>query len=289
MTLPVCVEREKSLYTAKSSRPILQLGQNVWRIERATRVAALIDGAAFFHAVRGTILRAQRSVFIIGWELHSQTRLVGESGKADDGYPEILADFLSAVVKERRDLTVRLLLWDYSVLYAGERELFPRLTLGWKTPERVHFALDDAVPFGSSQHQKLVVVDDSVAFSGGLDITVRRWDTSEHAGDNPHRVDPARKPYRPFHDVQAVVEGPPARAFGGIARARWMCATGERVRYVKTPDSAWPDSIVPDFTDVDVGIARSQPRHDGQPEVREAERLFVDSLAAAERSIYIEN
>ncbi|MFL6933917.1 MAG: VTT domain-containing protein [Xanthobacteraceae bacterium] len=252
-------------------------------------MALLVDGAPFFRAVREAILKARRSVFIIGWDLHSQTRLVGETCQADDGYPVMLADFLSAVVRERPKLVVRLLLWDYSVLYANERELFPRLTLGWNTPDRVCFALDDAVPFGSSQHQKLVVVDDCVAFSGGLDLTIRRWDTSEHAVDNPHRADPSGKPYRPFHDVQAAVQGPAARALGGIARARWMCVTGERIQAVKYPAGAWPDSVVPDFTDVDVGIARTQPRYDGQEEVREAERLFLDSITAAERFIYIEN
>src|SRR5438132_14328543 len=130
---------------------ILQRGRNVWRIHRAYRAAVLIDGAAFFRAVREAMLEARRSVFIVGWDLHSQTRLVGESDSAEDGYPVVLADFLSALVRDRPKLIVRLLLWDYSVLYANERELFPRLTLGWKTPERVRFALDDEVPLGSSQ------------------------------------------------------------------------------------------------------------------------------------------
>ena len=59
-----------------------------------------------------------------------------------------------------------------------ERELFPRLSLQWRTPERVTLCMDDAVPFGSSQHQKLIVVDDALAFSGGLDLTLRRWDSA---------------------------------------------------------------------------------------------------------------
>jgi phospholipase D1/2 len=289
MNVPVCLDRPKSCSVSIPSRTILQLGHNVWRIERADRVALLVDGAVFFRAVRAAILKARRSVLIVGWDLHSQTRLVGETGKVEDGYPETLADFLSAMVRERPKLVARLLLWDYSVLYANERELFPRLTLGWNTPDRVCFALDDAVPFGSSQHQKLIVVDDCVAFSGGLDLTIRRWDTPEHAVDNPHRVDPSGKSYRPFHDVQAAVQGPAARALGGIARARWMCATGDRIQAVKYPGDAWPDSVPPDFTDVGVGIARTQPRYDGQEEVREAERLFLDSIAAAERFIYVEN
>lgn len=268
---------------------ILQRGRNVWRLEHADRMAVLIDGAAFFRAVREALHKAQRSVFIVGWDLHSRARLVGETDTADDGHPAEFADFLAALVRERRDLVVHLLLWDYSVLYANERELFPRLTLGWNTPERVRFALDDAVPFGSSQHQKLVVVDDAVAFSGGLDLTIRRWDTPAHELDNPHRTDAAGKPYRPFHDVQAMVSGMAARALGGIARARWMCATGERVRSVLVDGDSWPESVTPDFADVAVGIARTQPRYDGQEEVREVERLFFDSIDAAERSIYIEN
>ena len=114
---------------------VLQRGRNVWRVERAHRSAVLIDGAAFFRAVREALLKARRSVLIVGWDLHSQTRLVGESGRAEDGYPETLAEFLSALVRERPKLIVRLLLWDYSVLYANERELFPHVTLGWSTPE----------------------------------------------------------------------------------------------------------------------------------------------------------
>ncbi len=145
------------------------------------------------------------------------------------------------------------------------------------------------MPFGSSQHQKLVIVDDAVAFSGGLDVTIRRWDTPEHAVEHAQRIDPAGKPYRPFHDVQAVVDGPAARALGGIARARWMCATGERIQAAQSADVPWPDSVTPDFTERDVGIARTQPRYDGQEEVREVERLFLDSIDAAESAIYIEN
>jgi phospholipase D1/2 len=268
---------------------ILQPGHNIWRLEHAFRAAVLIDAAAYFGAVREAMLKAHHSVFIIGWDIHSQTRLVGESGKADDGYPDVFADFLSALVHERPELVVSLLLWDYSVLYATERELFPTLTLRWNTPSRVRFCLDDAVPIGSSQHQKLIVIDDAVAFSGGLDVTIRRWDTSAHAAANPLRVDNTGKPYKPFHDVQALVDGPAARALAELVRARWRCACSESSPLVDAPADPWPDSVRPDFTDVRVGISRTQPRYEAQEEVREVEALFLDSLAAAERTIYIEN
>ncbi|HZB54425.1 MAG TPA: VTT domain-containing protein [Reyranella sp.] len=261
---------------------------NVWRIERAARAAVLIDAAAFFEAVRGACLKAEHSIMVVGWDIDSRTELVGADGKPTDGLPSNFADFLSDLVRTRPDLHVHLLLWDYSLLYAGERELLPRLSLGWRTPERVTLCIDNSVPFGSSQHQKIVVVDDAVAFSGGLDLTIRRWDTTAHSAENRQRVDPSGHPYRPFHDVQMMVDGAAAQALAQLARERWCRANGGVPR-IEPHGDPWPETVRADFTDVDVGIARTQPRYDGEDAVREAETLFIDSIALAEREIYIEN
>ena len=266
----------------------LRPNRNVWRIERAGRAAVLIDAAAFFEAVRAACLKAERSIIVVGWDIDSRTRLVGADGEPADGLPGSFADFLSDLVQARPDLHVHLLLWDYSLLYAGERELLPRLSLGWQTPERVTLCIDNSVPFGSSQHQKIVVVDDAVAFSGGLDLTIRRWDTTAHSAENRHRVDPSGHPYRPFHDVQMMVDGAAAQALAQLARERWCRANGGVPR-VEPYGDPWPDTVRADFTDVEVGIARTQPRYDGEEAVREAETLFVDSIDLAERQIYIEN
>src|ERR1700716_1503827 len=205
------------------SSPILQPGRTVWRIERADRAAILIDGAAFFATVREAILKAQHSIFIVGWDIDSRTELRGD-GPPADGYPTGLAAFLADLVEARPGLRVHLLLWDYSLLYAHEREALPRLSLQWQMPPQVTFCLDSTVPFGSSQHQKLIVVDDAVAFSGGLDLTIRRWDTGRQALDEARRVDPTGEPYRPFHDIQMMVDGAAAHALESLARQRWCHA-----------------------------------------------------------------
>ena len=268
---------------------ILALGRNVWRVEDANRFAVLIDGAAFFDAVRQAALKAKRSILIMGWDLDSATRLVGESGQPQDGYPAEFAAFISALVRERPGLNVKILLWDYSLFYISERERFPLLELQWRTPPGIQFSLDDHVPPGSSQHQKVVVVDDCLAFSGGLDITGHRWDTPSHRLVNPWRVDTAGNPYRPFHDVQAMVDGPAARALAQIVKERWRDVTGQQLPDLESHGEAWPDTISADFTDVQVGIARTRPALDRTAEVREVETLFLDAISAAERSIYIEN
>src|SRR3546814_20878923 len=86
------------------------------------------------------------------------------------------------------------------MLYALEREPLPAIRLDWATPAQISVCLDDVLPIGAAHHQKVVVVDDALAFCGGLDLTIRRWDTSDHALHNPERKDPRGESYRPFHD-----------------------------------------------------------------------------------------
>jgi phosphatidylserine/phosphatidylglycerophosphate/cardiolipin synthase-like enzyme/uncharacterized membrane protein YdjX (TVP38/TMEM64 family) len=264
-------------------------GRNVWRTAQAGRAAMLVDAAAYFGALRQAMIKAERSIVIAGWDIHSQTLLVGPEREPDDGYPTQFADFLGALVAKRPELDICLLLWDFSVLYATERDPFPTLTLRWNTPSRIRLCLDDCVPLGSSQHQKLVVVDDKLAFSGGIDMTIRRWDTSDHRIDQPGRVDPAGKPYRPFHDVQMMVDGEAASTLGDLLRERWESAACETLAPARCDGDPWPDRVKPDFENVTVGIARTQPCYEDQPQRCEVEQLYLDCIDAAERSIYIEN
>jgi phospholipase D1/2 len=274
---------------APAEAPLIRPGHNAWRRVRAERAAVLIDAGHYFHAVREALLNARSTAFIIGWDLDSRTRLVGENGRADDGFPEGFIDFLNAIVERRPQLLIHVLVWDYSILYANERELFPVASLHWRTPKQVRFCLDDDLPFGASQHQKIVVVDDAIAFSGGLDLTIRRWDTRAHRLNDPGRVDPAGVPYRPFHDVQAMVDGEAAKALGKLARMRWAHGACERAPSLRPVGDPWPQSVTPDLTNIDVGIARTSPALDDDSEIREVAALFFDMLDRAERCVYIEN
>lgn len=281
-----------SAATAGEARPsggFLQPARNVWRVERAERARLLVDAAEYFGILRRAMRNAEHSLIIVGWDIDSRTRLVGPEGRADDGFPEQFGDFLRVLARDKPGLSVKLLLWDYSVLYAAERELLPVVPLRWNTPENIDLCLDNEVPIGASHHQKVVVVDDRLAFCGGLDITVRRWDTSDHTPGNRHRVDPSDEPYRPFHDVQIMVDGAAAAALGDLARRRWARAAGETLEPPSARHDPWPEDIDHHFSDVTVGIARTEPAYGGSDEVREVEALFGDMLARARQWIYIEN
>lgn len=278
----------------EGTRPsLLRPGENVWRTEHAPRAAVLVDGASYYGALREAMKKARQTILIAGWDIDSRTPLVGESGEAHDGLPATLGPFLAALVARRPELRVKLLLWDYSVLYALERELLPALALHWNTPSQIELCLDDEVAFGASHHQKIAVVDDALAFSGGLDLTIRRWDTPAHKPVNPHRVDPRDETYAPFHDVQMMVDGEAAGALADLFRHRWLRGCCENLpprapRPAHAPD-LWPTSVLPDFVDIEIGIARTMGSFESEPEVHEVERLFEDMIDAAERGIYIEN
>jgi phosphatidylserine/phosphatidylglycerophosphate/cardiolipin synthase-like enzyme/uncharacterized membrane protein YdjX (TVP38/TMEM64 family) len=266
---------------------ILQPPHNCWQIAPSPRAAFLVDGDAYFAAVAAAIERARESVLILAWDIDSRVRLRRDGQKRET--PGELGKFLNAVVARRPKLHVHILDWDFAMLYALEREALPIVQLGWRTHRRVHFHLDDRHPLGASHHQKIVVIDDRVAFVGGFDLAQSRWDTAEHAPDDPRRLDSGVL-YPPFHDVQMLVDGAAAVVLGDLARARWERATGEKLpRPGVDGGDPWPAGIRPDLCNVEVAVARTDPFFNGNPEVREGEALFRDAIAAARSAIYIEN
>jgi phospholipase D1/2 len=267
---------------------ILAPGRTCWRITRADRLAFLVDGEAYFSAFRQAVLRAQRSVMIVGWDVDSRVRLVGDERPAD-GHPATLLAFLNSVLAQRPDLHVYVLGWDFSMIYTFEREMLPAYKFGWRGHRRLHFALDGNHAQWASHHQKLVIVDDRVAFAGGLDLTVRRWDTPAHAGHDRRRVDPAGVPYHPIHDLQMAVDGDTAASLGALARQRWLAATGDALPPLTARDGdPWPD-VVPDLAPARVGIARTAADELRGTHVKEILALTRAAIASARRTIFIEN
>ena len=270
-------------------KSILQPSRNCQLIAKARRAAWLIDGQAYFGALHQALCRARRTIFIVGWDLHSEVRLVRE--KDTGGYPSTLGKLLETLARERPQLQIFLLSWDFAMIYAMEREFFPRYRLKWRTRDNIHFILDGHHPVGASQHQKVVVIDDALAFAGGMDLSQWRWDTPQHLPEDQRRVDPGGRPYPPFHDVQLAVDGPAAAALGKLVRERWERAAESPPKCSAAKRSAdpWPPDLEPDLHDTEIAIARTLPAHGRQRAVEEVRRLYRDSIAAARSWIYIEN
>jgi len=268
---------------------ILQPGRNCASVERAGRVSFIVDGADYFAAFRAAARRARQSIFIVGWDIDSRIRLVPDG--AGDGLPEALGDFLHGLLRRTRGLQVYVLDWDFAMLVAEGREPRPVYSRGWTRHRRLHFHLDSAHPLGASHHQKIVVIDDALAFVGGLDLTHCRWDTSAHPAHDPRRRHPDGKPCMPFHDLMMAVDGAAAGALGRLVRERWQRATGHSID--PGPSAAdpqlWPEALSVDLRDVDVAVARTEPAYRQWPQVQEIKQLYLDGIAAASRHLYFEN
>ena len=270
-------------------KKILKQDRNCWRIVQARRAAFLIDGAAYFAAFRAAVEQAQQSILIIGWDIDSELSLVRDNTSPSE-LPVKLGDFLNAVLSRRHDLEAHILIWDFAMIFALERDLLPLYQLRWRSHRRLHLHMDDRHPVGACHHQKIVVVDDAVAFVGGFDLTKRRWDTPEHRAGDPRRLDPNRKAYSPFHDIQMMVDGEAAAALGELARERWRRATAKEIPPPSAiPYDPWPSGFKPDIEAVAIAIARTEPAYAGHPGVQEVEQLYLDAITAARHYLYIEN
>ena len=254
----------------------------------AERFGWLIDAEEYFTAIRSSIGKAEREILILGWDIDSRTRLIRDPDHPD--YPSPLAETLESLVREKPELRVHVLSWDFSVIYVLERELLPARSFGWQNRKRLHFELDGEHPVGASQHQKIVVIDGVLAFSGGIDLTKARWDTRRHAAGDERRKDPEGRSYRPFHDVQAVVSGPAAADLRELVNERWINATGESLPELDDEVSdTWPDDVSVRGKDVDTAIARTWIAPDNGRDIHEVLQLYLDTIESACQYIYIEN
>ena len=266
---------------------LLVPGETCWRIERATRLAVFVDAAGYFATLKRAVLSAQRRVLFIGWDFDPRIRL--DPPAAGPARGDRLGAVLEQAVARNPDLEVGVLQWDLGMLRALGRGLQPIVLLDRRTPDRLTFAVDTHHPVGGAHHEKIVVVDDCLAFAGGIDVTADRWDTSDHADDNPHRRRPSGRPTGPWHDVTTLVSGPAAVALGELARDRWESGTGRRLEQVTDADECWPEDVEPLLTDVDLAISRTRPEHGGASLVHEVELLWLAVIAAARRSLYVES
>lgn len=268
---------------------LLTPGQTCWRTARADRFAPIVDAADYFKHVKAAMLRARHRIMLIGWDFDS--RVTFERGDKTLPGPNQLGTFLYWMLWKRPGLDVYLLKSNLRLLPAFDGLWFglaPVSLVNQISSKRMHFAIDGVHPLGSVHHQKIVVVDDAVAFCGGIDLTLDRWDTRSHEHVNRQRRTGGRG-YGPRHDVGAAVDGAAARTLGEQALARWETATKQALAPVQARHSAWPGKLEPTLRTVDVGISLTLPELDDRPEVREVEALNLAAIAAARDTIYVEN
>jgi len=240
--------------------------RSFWKVANATQMSVIIDAEDYFRHARSAMLKARKRIMLIGWDFDARISLVHQ-GRADNE-PATVGDFIYWLVKRTPSLEIFLLRWDVGALKTIIRGSNILTLAKWMAHSRIHTKLDSFHPAGASHHQKIVVIDDCLAFCGGIDMTNGRWDTRRHKDIEPGRMHPNGSAYKPWHDATSALQGPIAQALGELSRDRWVAAGGKPIDPVESITNCWPDRLAPDFRDIEVGIARTRPEMPDCPEVR---------------------
>jgi phosphatidylserine/phosphatidylglycerophosphate/cardiolipin synthase-like enzyme len=268
---------------------------SAWRYARASRVHVVVDAAPYFALMQQALLSARQRIMMIGWDFDTRIHL-GQGrrwwNKPDRlEQPARLGPFIIWLVKRTRGLQVRVLKWNFGALkFIFRGSMILDLFRWWRNPS-IDFKFDSAHPLGCSHHQKIIVIDDRLAVCGGIDMTGYRWDTPKHReGDLRRRMPFSPRIFGPWHDLSLLVEGEVAGALAELGRERWAEAGAPQLKPCDPQiTSPWPHSLKPDFTDVEVGIARTRSAWNGISEVREVEALFLEHIRRARHFIYAES
>ena len=190
-----------------------------------------------------------------------------------DGTPisELLAELAATV-------SVRVLLWagppmPWSPLgRPGLRALRDGLTRG----TRIECLLDPHERPMHTHHEKIIVIDDELAYVGGLDpthFTSDRYDSSEH---------PLREGSG-WHDMAAELRGPAVADVAAHFNLRWFAVSGKRLPAVR-PGPAAGAADVQVLSTIPERIYPSIPR--GVFRILDG---YLRAFASAQKLIYIEN
>lgn len=88
--------------------------------------------------------------------------------------------------------------------------------------------------FPAAHHEKLCVIDDAVAFLGGLDLSEKRQDGWDHENAFP------------WHDVACRLEGPVVSFFARHFRCRWNEERGDSLKFLKAAKAPAKVRPIPD-------------------------------------------
>ena len=233
------------------------------------RVDVLIDGSAYLPKLAEEIAAARSHVHLLGWCFSPELHLTREDE------PVVLRNLLSDVA---RRVDVRLLVWEGSplpVFRPTKRDVRSYLKV-FERGTGIQAATDSCVRFKYSHHEKTVVVDDRVAFVGGIDLTLDGGDPFDSPKHPSHG-------HQGWHDVAVRIEGPAVADVAEHFRLRWHGAADE---WLPEPAPQEPRG------DVELQVVRTIPEGVFGPLPKGDFGVFESyrrALRSAERLIYIEN
>ncbi len=229
----------------------------------------LIDGDAALPAIHEALLEARSRISIAGWHLDP------DFGLTRDAEARRLSDLLDELAER---VEVRVLLWAGAPapVFTPDRREVRRVRERLTERGRVRCALDAHERPMHCHHEKLVIVDDEIAFVGGIDLTAL-------AGD---RYDSSAHPVRSrlgWHDASTRLRGPAVDDVVDHFAARWHEAEGEAIERSERSPAAGGTTVQ---------VVRTVPEKvyefmpEGDFRILEA---YTRALRSAKRLVYLES
>ena len=155
-----------------------------------SQVKWLVDGQEYMSAVADAIDAAEHEIFITDWQIHPNVFLK----RPDDGVTSLdwRLDKLLLRKADKDGVRIYILLYwetklamdlgsDYAILALNHTNIKIQRHPSYITPVSHPSTL-----LRWSHHEKIVVVDRSIAFVGGMDLCFGRWDTHKHELTDSH-------------------------------------------------------------------------------------------------------
>eukprot|EP01117_Protostelium_nocturnum_P014287 TRINITY_DN5431_c0_g2_i1.p1 TRINITY_DN5431_c0_g2~~TRINITY_DN5431_c0_g2_i1.p1 ORF type:complete len:1630 (-),score=636.68 TRINITY_DN5431_c0_g2_i1:93-4982(-) len=280
----------------------------------------LVDGENAYKAMAEAMVNAKRSIFVNDWWLVPQMYVKRDGEGFNDEYR------LDKILEKKAHEGVRVF-----VLVWNETDLASKLgSINVKgCLEKLHENIKVIrhpmiIPFEWSHHQKGVVVDQQIAFVGGLDFCYGRWDTQKHIcvdedekwwrgsdyynttygepeePDKPFDdyLDRKKTPRLPWHDVHMRIVGEAAKDVAYNFIQRWNHHKEAHPEYDSHPyliprQTLEQDPHYESHNDngtCNVQIVRSICQwSSGNIHENSMQKAYLDLIENAEHYVYIEN
>lgn len=233
------------------------------------RLDVLIDGVEALPLIAEELAQARSHVHLAGWFLSPELQLTREDE------PVVLRNLL-AELAERID--VRVLLWSGAPIpaFRPSRGDVRNALEGLTRHTRIKGAADCRTGLTHCHHEKTIVIDDRVAFVGGIDLTLDGGDPF----DTPtHRA----RGGIGWHDVATRIEGPAVVDVAEHFRLRWRSPGGEALPQPVAPEPAG---------ELELQITRTVPAKTYRTLRRGDYSIlasYIAALRSAESHVYLEN
>ncbi len=191
-------------------------------------------------------------------------------------------------VSQKENMDFKVLAWRSKAIrgdFEGTKEDFERLK-GLNCKAKFRWDYNKL----GCHHQKIFIIDDKIAFVGGINMDKTHIDTSAHDRKEPH----------PTHDLFCEIRGPVVRDVIHNFVQRWDKATEKNKKYgsfpqdIKPADLPYPPEQPPQENEgnIKIQVTRTIPSNiypnisDGEYSIRES---YLNAINNAKRYIYLEN